>query len=318
MSSITITPKTDILLALYNPNIDFLAEQLNSIKAQDYSNFDVLVYDDCPEHPVDQGWIQQLLSPVSVRFIPSVGRNLGYLGAFEELVKASDGQFVAFCDQDDIWEPKKISRLVAAMEKDDSLLAACDYSIIDEKGVVLHQSSRRKDSSNRFYDHWKTGDDVVKYDIFTCLAPGMAMALRGDFARSIIPFSRNTGHDKWAIACAGIEGKVSYVPEVLARYRRHGSNTTGVLQDVNSKADYIESRCSAHDALITELEERYGSFPGLEEAREFSQARLASNAAGIRKHQDLAPDQARFEELLAYVPSWAFKPLKWMIQKLTA
>lgn len=317
MSTRNLTPRTNILLALYDPNIDFLTKQLASLKNQDYSNYDVLIYDDCPEHPVDHLWIQQLLSPASVRFIPSDGVNLGYLGAFEKLIQASDGDFVAFCDQDDIWEPNKISSLVAAMEKDGSLLAICDYSVIDEADKVIHPSARRNGSSDRFYDNWTTGDDVVKYDIFTCLAPGMAMALRGDFARSIVPLSRNTGHDKWAIACAGIEGIVSYVPEVLAQYRRHGSNTTGALQDVDSKAEYIKERCMAHDALITELEERYGAFPGLEEAREFSHARLVGDAAGIRKHKELAPDQARFEELLAYVPSWAFKPMKWAIQKMT-
>ncbi len=306
--------KVDVLLSLYDPDPRFLEAQLASVRDQDWPDLEVLVYDDCPDRPADRDMVRRSLAPVPVRFLPPAAENVGYVAAFERLVRASDGDYVAFCDQDDVWAPGKVSALVRAIERDGSLLAVCDYDIIDGEGNLLEPSARRPGSS-RFFDTWQTGSDVVAHDIFQCLAPGMVQVLDGDFARSIVPFSRNTGHDKWAIACAGIEGTVSYVPEVLASYRRHGSNVTGALSGVDPKEGYRVKRCAAHDALIGELEARYGAFDGLAEAREFSRARMAGDVAGIWRHRSLAPDQALFEVVLALVPSWAFGAMKAVVRR---
>ncbi|WP_251158658.1 glycosyltransferase [Caniella muris] len=308
-------PKVNVLLSLYRPDPGYLEEQLCSIKGQDWPDLEVVCYNDCPDDPVDRSAIEAALAPVPVRFLPGGTESLGYVGAFEKLTRASDGDFVFFCDQDDVWDPGKISTMVRALEEDGSLLAVCDYRTIDGTGNVISPTVRHQ-GSRRFIDTWDTGDDVVAHDVFQCLAPGMVLGMRGPFARSIVPFSRRTGHDKWAIACAGIEGVVSYVPETLASYRRHGANVTGALQGVDTKADYRAKRCADHDGVIDDLEARYGDVAALKEAREFSRARLAGNVVGIWRHRDLAPDQARFETVLALVPSPLFPVLKKAVRRV--
>ena len=106
----SMSDKVQILLSLYKPNLEFLTQQLQSIDQQDYSPIELLVYDDGPiEDKVDREIILSSISNITVRFLPSENKNLGYIKAFEKLIKNSDGKYLCFCDQDDIWESNKIS-----------------------------------------------------------------------------------------------------------------------------------------------------------------------------------------------------------------
>lgn len=98
-----ISDKVQILLSIYKPNLQFLIKQLKSIDEQDYSPIELLVYDDGPvEDKIDREVILNHVSNITVRFLPSENKNLGYVKAFEKLIKYSDGKYLCFCDQDDI------------------------------------------------------------------------------------------------------------------------------------------------------------------------------------------------------------------------
>ena len=58
-------------------------------------------------------------------------RNLGSNRTFELLTENSDGAYIAYCDQDDIWFPEKILRLYEAIQGGNSIMAYCDMCVID-------------------------------------------------------------------------------------------------------------------------------------------------------------------------------------------
>ncbi|WP_159117186.1 glycosyltransferase, partial [Clostridium neonatale] len=95
-------PLVSILLAVYKPNEKWLIEQIVSLNEQSYNNLDLLVYDDCPEESVNEELLKKYITNFEYKLIRGT-INKGSNIAFEELTKIGDGEYFAYCDQDDIW-----------------------------------------------------------------------------------------------------------------------------------------------------------------------------------------------------------------------
>ena len=65
------------------------------------------------------------------------------MGAFEKLVQRSDGEYIAFCDQDDIWMDDKVEKCVAYMNEKNIDLVVTDKQIIDENDNVTCSSVKK-------------------------------------------------------------------------------------------------------------------------------------------------------------------------------
>ena len=101
----TDKPQIAILMAVYEPRMDWLREQLLSLNAQTYPNLKLYVRDDCsPSVPYEE--IQSCLQDCISAFPYTIQRNeknLGSNGTFEQLTREAGGDYFAYCDQDDIW-----------------------------------------------------------------------------------------------------------------------------------------------------------------------------------------------------------------------
>lgn len=131
------------------------------------------------------------------------------------------------------------------------------------------------------------------YNFFTACAPRMSMVMDTQFVKGCLPFSDNTGHDKWIIACAC--GKISYLDEVLVSYRRYGGNVSGILTGIESKKDYMQQRVLPHLKLVEEFAKRYPQYSGNAIALRFAVARARGNVLELLKYYYIAPDIAKFE-----------------------
>jgi len=304
--------KVNIVLSVYDPNIDFLIKQLISINEQTYPNIEVIIHDDCIYNRCDITIFDQWLTKVHYRLLPYLNENLGYTKAFERLVSQTDGDYIAFCDQDDIWHKDKIEKCVNELESSGSLLVATDRMIINEEDEITCTSVRA--NSNKPYDSWHSGDDICKYNMFICYAVGMSIMVNGDLARNAVPFSIYTGHDKWIIACASAEGNVSFIEEPLVKYRRHGKNISGTLKGINSKKDYIEQRVLDHIKIISDFENKYPYYKDLEVIKKFAYARKNHCIRDLVKYRYLAPDLAKFDIVLAILPNFLFRSFLYFVR----
>lgn len=299
--------KVNVLLSVYNPNIDFLKEQLISISKQSYKNLEVIIFDDCVEHRCDIEIFEKYLSPIKYKILPYKNKNLGYVKAFELLVENADGEYIALCDQDDVWELDKIEKCVECLDKDGTVLVATDRSLIDENGHVFCKSVRH--SKNAICEKWSTYDDIGIENFFQSGAPGMCMLMKTDFAKSTIPFSTYTGHDKWLLACANVCGGVSFLDEPLSKYRRYGKNVSGVLVGVDTVADYEKNRILPHLNLIREFDERYPGYAGIDIAYKISSARLNHKIFELIRYRRYIPTLFKFEIVISILPHWMTKKL---------
>ena len=106
-------PLIAILMAVYEPNMDWLKNQLDSINVQTYSNIRLYIRDDCSV-TVPFETIKALASECITELPYSIERNDNNLGSnktFELLTQEAEGEYFAYCDQDDIWHSDKLTVL---------------------------------------------------------------------------------------------------------------------------------------------------------------------------------------------------------------
>lgn len=218
-----------VLLACYQGE-KHLPEQLASLAAQDDTAFRVLMQDDGSEDGT-----MQLLRDIAAqdsRFILAAhhGRHFGAKGNFWSLLAQADTPYVAFCDQDDIWQPDRLSACRAAIEQaerecgeDTPILVHSDCTLIDGQGNVLHES---------FFAH--QGWDPAATTLPRLLVQNNVTGCTALFNRALCRAALETGdpqkmfmHDWFMALLAASTGRVVFVAKPLVRYRQHGKNVMG-------------------------------------------------------------------------------------------
>jgi len=255
-------PKVFVLMAIYNPNLDWLKEQLSSINSQTYNNIELIACDDCSQ-TIESERLNALLKQSMTRFpynFISNETNLGSNKTFERLTmeagekagEQNEETYLAYCDQDDIWEPQKIEILINEMIQKNAVLAYSDMSVIDSEGKLVSDSITK---IRKRFDYFE-GKDLWKKILIRNFISGCCMVVRTDIALAAVPFEANMQHDRWISVIASAKGYIAYVDNPLVRYRQHGMNQTGVLKDITDKASYIQIRIKEHMKTLENIKRR--------------------------------------------------------------
>jgi glycosyltransferase involved in cell wall biosynthesis len=210
-------PLVSIALATYNGE-RFLREQLDSLIEQSYRPLEIVVCDDN-----SRDGTQKLLTEYE-REYPELFRvhynasNIGYIRNFERATRLCKGRFIAFCDQDDVWDPLKIETLVGSIGP--YSLIHSDAALIDEAGALLSPSyssySRKRVQPIGFIDLLMNNQVTG----CTCLFKQDIVNIAGCFPEKL-------PHDHWIALVAYENGGITYLPRCLTRYRQHSQNQLG-------------------------------------------------------------------------------------------
>jgi len=93
-----------ILMSCYNSNLDYLREQIDSIIHQTEQDWELLIYNDGTDGLED--WLLQNYSEENITYFDGI--HLGYAKAYNYLLYFAEGEYVCFCDHDDIWRWDKL------------------------------------------------------------------------------------------------------------------------------------------------------------------------------------------------------------------
>lgn len=109
-------PLITIVMAVYEPNMQWFKEQLLSLEAQTYPNLELIIRDDCsPTVPFEQ--ICECAATCIRSFPYEISRNERNVGSnqtFEWLTQQARGEYIAYCDQDDVWLSEKNRNAVSS------------------------------------------------------------------------------------------------------------------------------------------------------------------------------------------------------------
>lgn len=296
-------PMVSILLAVYKPNEEWFIEQLISLNNQTYNNIEILIYDDCPDSPVNEDIIKKYITNFQYKLTRGI-KNQGSNKVFEELTKQGQGEFFAYCDQDDIWEIDKIKILLDLIKKDDSVLAYSDMSVINKYGKLTANSLIQvKPRIQYIY-----GENLFSDFFFRNCISGCCMLINSEIAKRAIPFSKVTIHDQWLCIIASLYGKISFANKLLVKYRIHGNNQTGSFKGVYTKEDYYKLRVNTLRQRIDEIRKCTYNID-LNDIENFCNARINKDIFKILKYSYLDKKEAYFEIAIKYMPNWLFKIL---------
>ncbi|POO85499.1 glycosyltransferase [Clostridium sp. 3-3] len=310
---ITDKPLVSILLAVYKPNENWLIEQLISLNKQNYENLNLYVYDDCPEYPTNTEIFNKYINNFEYKIIRGEV-NKGSNKAFEELTKIADGDFFAYCDQDDIWETNKISLMMDEFTEDVTLVC-CDLSIIDEHSNKTHESLC--DIRKRIV--YKSGYGLAKDLLMTNFVTGCAMIVKKNIAIKAVPFIDELVHDQWISILAATEGEIKSIDKPLVRYRQHSCNQTGILKDVYGKKSYYIKRIDEFIIRFNSLRERLSleddnlkmyidnCLLWLKARKRYSQTISLSDLKIMMEYRNFHKVSILIESLLPFIPDFIFK-----------
>jgi glycosyltransferase involved in cell wall biosynthesis len=136
-------PKVSICVPTYNRK-EYLKETLDSILAQTYNNYEIIVVDDGSTDGTED-MIKQLGVPITYHW----QENGGDAAARNKLIELARGQYISFIDSDDLLFPDAIERLVKVVETETGdVIAYGSYVRIDQDGNVYGKCKRKLYSGN--------------------------------------------------------------------------------------------------------------------------------------------------------------------------
>ena len=212
-----------ILLATLNGE-DYLKAQLESIAAQTYENWQLVVGDDGSTDgtlEVVEEFSRQ--HPEQVTIIKNDPPQGSVKDNFISLLRNSYGPYFMFCDQDDVWKEDKIYLTLQKMEALETrygdktpILVHTDLSIVDENMEMIAESFfQYADIPKRII----LNQLMVQSSVTGCTVM-INRCLQQYFLRSL-PQSNIIMHDYWATLIARVFGKIGFVNEPTVLYRQH-------------------------------------------------------------------------------------------------
>lgn len=123
-------PLVSIITPSYN-SIRFIEQTINSIVNQTYTNWELLITDDCS---TDGTWeLVTHFSRIDNRIKAyRLAENAGAGVARNNSIEHATGRFIAFCDSDDQWKHNKLEEQIRYMLKNDLGLSYSNYDIVNE------------------------------------------------------------------------------------------------------------------------------------------------------------------------------------------
>ena len=188
-----------------------------------------------------------------------------------ERARTRDVDYLAFCDQDDVWIDGKLSAAVEQIGKTDQPVLWCsDYQVTDSELHVMIPSALKQPVQ----DSMRT--------VFYNNVPGCTMVFNWALLQEMrkVNISEIRMHDIMAINVALITGKVIFDRTPYVLYRQHGNNVLGYshkkiqigkwikekLELVKNKedystAEYAQAVLNAFESKMNELEKAVTAIP---------------------------------------------------------
>jgi glycosyltransferase involved in cell wall biosynthesis len=139
----------------------WLEEAVQSVLAQTYSNWELLLVDDGLKYPLPT-WIADI---GNIKVLHESRRGISF--ARNAGIQAAKGCYVAFLDDDDRWRPEKLDAEVHALQSDpDASLCSCDLNMIYDAGAVI---GCNKTSSRSYESVLRTGRGFMPSTIMSRL-----------------------------------------------------------------------------------------------------------------------------------------------------
>lgn len=205
-----------VAICTYN-GAKYLEQQLISIMEQQRAPDQVIISDDNSD---DATW--SIIVEFQSRY-PNViqafkqQKNIGLNRNFEFVLSKSTGDYIAICDQDDIWYPNKLHIV------EHYILANPNYTVFHHDENILGSKNKNESTKDdRFWLPYQESGVSIGF-VFNRLT-GHKMIISKTLLQYILPLPQGIFYDWWIFVIAAVKGKTKYIDKPLMDYRMHGES----------------------------------------------------------------------------------------------
>lgn len=214
-----------VAMATFN-GAKFIPQQLDSIAKQSVQPAELVITDDGSTDATLE--IAEQFSR-SVSFPVRISRNdsrLGYRANFMSNFARCQSDVIAVCDQDDIWDSRKLEIAGTAFRDPDVIMFCHDAWLVDAEGARLGEANIIKlppiNPPLSFYP-------LINPLGFAIVFRRALVDFADDWHRSVDTWESGNrmAHDQWLCFLASVFGTIAFSDEKLTNYRQHAQNTYG-------------------------------------------------------------------------------------------
>jgi glycosyltransferase involved in cell wall biosynthesis len=278
----------------------YVADAVESIMLQQHTSVELIVIDDGSS---DESWdILSRLKQKHPNIVLLQQANAGPYPARNYGLSKARGNFIAFLDADDYWDPRCLEKLYQTLVSANADVAYCGWQNIVEQG----------ESRPPYVPPDYQENNLVEMFLQNCPWPIHAALIRRDILDRVEGFSTrhfsSMDYDLW-LRIAAVTRRMVRVPETLAFYRWHDS---GQISSV--KWRQAVDAWHARKDFIRNNPELVADIP-VERLRELSDGSIAKKAYEAFWMRDLVSAQHLFRFLLR-TGYWKMKDLKYILPSL--
>lgn len=194
-----------IIMPSYN-TAKYIAETVQSVLAQTYQDWELIIVDDCSTDDTDEV-IKPFLCDSRIRYFKNE-KNSGAAVSRNRALREAKGKWIAFLDSDDLWLPEKLEKQIAFMEENGYHFSYTDYMEIDEasKPNGKKVTGPKRITRAGMFNYCWPGCLTVMYDAETV---GLIQ---------IADIKKNNDYAMWLKACK--KADCYLLGESLAKYRK--------------------------------------------------------------------------------------------------
>jgi glycosyltransferase involved in cell wall biosynthesis len=134
------SPLISIITPLYN-SIDFFSQTIESIFAQTYQNWEMIIVDDCSTDGSYEIVLEYAEKDDRIKIF-RMEKNSGAALARNKAIELSKGDYLAFIDSDDLWLPEKLEKQLHFMIENNCDFSFTEYEHIDENNISFGIKAR--------------------------------------------------------------------------------------------------------------------------------------------------------------------------------
>ena len=213
-------PKVSVIIPTHN-RAHFLVDTINSVLGQSFKDAQIIVIDDGSTDNT-----RQLVGQYGARIDYIYQQKAGRAQARNIGIKAAQGDYIAFLDDDDIWLPEKLEKQVIFLDAHPDIgLVHTFTEVIDEQGLLLEKETReRLKSYRKSMRIGYTYEGMSRY----CTMFISSVILRSCCLEEMELFDTITEtFEDWDFYLRfSLKYRIGIIPQALVRFRIHQAHST--------------------------------------------------------------------------------------------
>ena len=152
-----------IIMPSYN-TASFIEETIKSVLDQTYTNWELIIVDDCSADNTDE-IVSCYLKDERIHYLKN-DMNSGAAISRNKALKEAKGRYIAFLDSDDLWKPEKLEKQLKFMKDNNYSFSYTNYCEIDEESKPngVNVTGPKHITKRGMYNYCWPGCLTVMYD----------------------------------------------------------------------------------------------------------------------------------------------------------